>query len=83
MPSAEAVGGTDSNDKLRTPTYVSHIGGAVGVSSVLLIVPGDQHNGAEGAKSPHEGVVVAMIANLQEVGLYKTAVQIANMFIRT
>ena len=83
VPSADALGGPDFNNRSRTPTYVSHTGGAVGASSVLLIVPGDRGDGEEKTVSPHEGVVVAMICNLQEVGLYKTAVQIADLFLNT
>lgn len=58
--------------------YVSHTGGAVGGSSVLLIYP----RSADAVKNetPVRGVVVAMIANLQSAGLNKTALEIAQMF---
>ena len=81
VPSADVVGGVNLNQtSTRTPMYVSHTGGAVGASSVLLIVPGDR-GGEEKVENPFEGVVVAMISNLQEVGLYKTAVKIADLFV--
>ena len=88
---------------------VSHTGGAVGASSVLLVVPmesnmvdkskcivndrrqddivQDQTNKNEPEElflkdvlSLPQGVVVAIIANLEDVGLYKTAVEIAKTF---
>lgn len=58
--------------------YVSHTGGAVGASSALLIYPRRSEGKNEGA--PVRGVVVAMIANLQSVGLNKTALEIAKLF---
>ena len=82
VPAAEAVGGLKPHGCLKKPLYVSHTGGAVGASSVLLIVPGDRSGGAEEwLGDPREGVVVAMIANLQEVGLYRTSVKIADLFL--
>lgn len=63
--------------------YVSHTGGAVGASSVLLVLPSDeieQHKG----RSPvlPQGVVVTIITNMQAVGLTSTALKIAHEFDR-
>ncbi|XP_075894280.1 serine beta-lactamase-like protein LACTB, mitochondrial isoform X2 [Nelusetta ayraudi] len=63
--------------------YVSHTGGAVGASSVLLVLPSDeieQHKG----RSPvlPQGVVVTIITNMQAVGLTGTALKIAHEFDR-
>ncbi len=91
---------------------VSHTGGAVGASSVLLLVPresdpldrtqvkmndGSQEGGVQegrqgdgrnesnklstnGVVTLPQGVVVAIIVNLENVNLYKTAVDIAYEF---
>ncbi|KAE8296302.1 Serine beta-lactamase-like protein LACTB, mitochondrial [Larimichthys crocea] len=61
--------------------YVSHTGGAVGASSVLLVLPVeevDQHRG----QTPilPQGVVVTIITNMQSVGLNSTALKIAHEF---
>lgn len=61
--------------------YVSHTGGAVGASSVLLVLPSediDQHTGR--TTSLPQGVVVSIIANMQSVGLNSTALKIALEF---
>ena len=62
-----------------------HTGGAVGASSVLLIIPRDSGAPTEvdpgGAKNnPPHGVVVSIICNLQSVGLTKLALDIAREF---
>ena len=58
--------------------YAAHTGGAVGASSVLLIYPRKKEvldkNGVP------QGVVVAIICNMQSVGLSKLAMDIAKMF---
>ena len=65
-----------------------HTGGAVGASSVLLIVPRDASEGGvnnnPSAKSnpPPHGVVVSILCNLQSVGLTKLALDIAREFDR-
>ncbi|XP_059191416.1 serine beta-lactamase-like protein LACTB, mitochondrial [Centropristis striata] len=61
--------------------YVSHTGGAVGASSVLLVLPSeevDEHKG----QTPllPQGVVVTIITNMQSVGLNNTALKIAHEF---
>ena len=56
--------------------YVSHTGGAIGASSVLLVAPQQVQ---ESDKLP-QGVVVAVICNLQEVGLNKLAADVAAIF---
>ena len=72
------------------PFCVGHTGGAVGASSVLLIVPQDPHEpgvssadalSSEGSKPC--GVVVAVIFNLQEVqGMFSLGQQIAEAFLQ-
>ncbi|XP_033725011.1 serine beta-lactamase-like protein LACTB, mitochondrial [Pecten maximus] len=57
--------------------FVSHTGGAIGGSSVLLIKP--KNCDMEHSREP-QGVVVAMIANMTAVSLYKTAVKVAELF---
>lgn len=63
--------------------YVSHTGGAVGASSVLLVLPSEEVEQQEG-RSPAlpQGVVVTIITNMQSVGLTSTALQIALQFDR-
>ncbi|MEQ2264360.1 hypothetical protein XENORESO_002148 [Xenotaenia resolanae] len=61
--------------------YVSHTGGAVGASSVLLVLPSeelDQHQGQTFFLP--QGVVVTIITNIQSVGLNSTALKIAHQF---
>nr|XP_046251265.1 serine beta-lactamase-like protein LACTB, mitochondrial isoform X2 [Scatophagus argus] len=61
--------------------YVSHTGGAVGASSVLLVLPSDEIDQRQG-QTPvlPQGVVVTIIANMQSVGLNSTALKIAHEF---
>ncbi|XP_034144328.1 serine beta-lactamase-like protein LACTB, mitochondrial [Esox lucius] len=61
--------------------YVSHTGGAVGASSVLLVLPSGtaQHPQGQTAGLP-QGVVVTIITNMQSVGLNSTALKIAHEF---
>ncbi|KAG7280054.1 hypothetical protein CRUP_030510 [Coryphaenoides rupestris] len=63
--------------------YVSHTGGAVGASSVLLILPSEetlcQPDGTKSEFLP-QGVVVSIITNMQSVGLNSTALKIAYEF---
>ncbi|OWF41272.1 Serine beta-lactamase-like protein LACTB, mitochondrial [Mizuhopecten yessoensis] len=54
---------------------VSHTGGAVGGSSVLVIKPKKCDIDSDSHGEP-QGVVVAMIVNMTAVSLYKTAVKI-------
>nr|XP_020466799.1 serine beta-lactamase-like protein LACTB, mitochondrial [Monopterus albus] len=61
--------------------YMSHTGGAVGASSVLLVLPSeeiDQHQG----RTPFlpQGVVVTILTNMQSVGLHSTALKVAHEF---
>ncbi|XP_041034474.1 serine beta-lactamase-like protein LACTB, mitochondrial [Carcharodon carcharias] len=63
--------------------YLTHTGGAVGASSVLLLLPEeppDSPAGPSGARVPPRGVVVAILCNLQSVGLNPTALNIALEF---
>ncbi|XP_035763139.1 serine beta-lactamase-like protein LACTB, mitochondrial isoform X2 [Neolamprologus brichardi] len=61
--------------------YVSHTGGAVGTSSVLLVLPSEEIDQCQG-QTPilPQGVVVTIIANMQSVGLNNTALKIAKEF---
>ncbi|XP_040893723.1 serine beta-lactamase-like protein LACTB, mitochondrial isoform X3 [Toxotes jaculatrix] len=60
---------------------VSHTGGAVGASSVLLVLPSEEIDLRQG-QSPllPQGVVVTIITNMQSVGLNSTALKIAHEF---
>lgn len=63
--------------------YTYHSGGAVGASSVLLILPEEWDSGATtggGTLTPPKGVVVTVICNMQSISLSKTALQIAMEF---
>ena len=74
------------------PFCVGHTGGAVGASSVLLIVPQDPHPSEPGVSSADAlslegskpcGVVVAVIFNLQKVrGMFSLGRQIAEGFLQ-
>merc|ERR1712013_914187 len=56
--------------------YVSHTGGAIGASSVLLVVP----KPVKQESMLPQGVVVAILCNMQGVGLNQLAVEIAKCF---
>lgn len=58
--------------------YVGHTGGTVGASSAL-VMSADKYR-AEGGTP--KGVVVAILCNLQGVGLGSAAVQIADAFLK-
>ncbi|KAK2524512.1 Lactb, partial [Columba guinea] len=62
--------------------YASHTGGAVGASSVLLILPEELDSEAigSGLVAPPRGVIVSIICNMQSVSLNSTALKIAREF---
>lgn len=60
----------------NAPLSAQHTGGAVGCSSVLMVLPSSE-NGVVGQVC---GVTVAIIVNLQGVGLLQLATQIAQLF---
>lgn len=63
--------------------YAFHTGGAVGGSSVLLILPEELDSelvAKGGPPMPPQGVVVSIICNMQSVSLDKTALKIAMEF---
>ncbi|XP_015996602.2 serine beta-lactamase-like protein LACTB, mitochondrial isoform X1 [Rousettus aegyptiacus] len=60
--------------------YASHTGGAVGASSVLLILPEELDAESINKKVPPRGIVVSIICNMQSVGLNSTALKIALEF---
>ncbi|XP_072837749.2 serine beta-lactamase-like protein LACTB, mitochondrial [Pogona vitticeps] len=66
----------------RQRHYTSHTGGAVGASSVLLILPEELDSQAANGVSlvPPRGVVVTVICNMQSVSLNTTALKIAMEF---
>lgn len=67
----------DSWNLIENSGYVSHTGGAVGASSVLLICPFTE----EGAECPPRGLAVTVLTNLQScTGLNRLASDIANVF---
>lgn len=59
----------------NTRHHAYHTGAAVGASSILLILPQKESSGAI-----PEGVVVALLTNMQGVGLHKVALEIAELF---
>lgn len=61
--------------------YVSHTGGAVGSSSVLLLLATEEIDQRPGqTRILPQGVVVSIITNMQSVGLGSTALKIAHEF---
>ncbi|KAH0512093.1 Serine beta-lactamase-like protein LACTB, mitochondrial [Microtus ochrogaster] len=60
--------------------YASHTGGAVGASSVLLVLPEELDPEALNNKVPPRGIIVSIICNMQSVGLNSTALKIALEF---
>ncbi|XP_032871029.1 serine beta-lactamase-like protein LACTB, mitochondrial [Amblyraja radiata] len=69
----------------RLRQYLTHTGGSVGASSVLLILPKDRPGPSASppeAGVPPQGVVVAILCNLQSVNLNATALKIALEFDR-
>ncbi|XP_048828450.1 serine beta-lactamase-like protein LACTB, mitochondrial isoform X2 [Brienomyrus brachyistius] len=60
--------------------YISHTGGAVGASSVLLVLPKEPQETPNEVLAPPRGVVVAVLINMQSVGLNGTALKIAQEF---
>ncbi|XP_006141819.2 serine beta-lactamase-like protein LACTB, mitochondrial [Tupaia chinensis] len=60
--------------------YASHTGGAVGASSVLLVLPEELDPEAINNKVPPRGIIVSIICNMQSVGLNNTALKIALEF---
>ena len=68
----------------RNRQHIFHTGGAVGASSVLLILPsgGDDAMGKGDnlVSAPPRGVCVAIIVNMISVGVSKTGLQIARLF---
>ena len=60
--------------------YASHTGGAVGASSVLLVLTEELDAEALNNKVPPRGIVVSIICNMQSVGLNSTVLKIALEF---
>ena len=61
----------------------TYAGGAVGASSVLLIYPRKKDSSAKNSDTSlqiPQGVVVAIICNMQSVGLSQLAISIAKLF---
>ncbi|XP_071942426.1 serine beta-lactamase-like protein LACTB, mitochondrial [Antedon mediterranea] len=67
----------------QNKSVLSHTGGSIGGSSVLLVMPSDETKERDdlGSRKPHpRGVVVAILANMESVSLYKTGVTIGSNF---
>nr|XP_034986384.1 serine beta-lactamase-like protein LACTB, mitochondrial [Zootoca vivipara] len=66
----------------RQRRYAFHTGGAVGASSILLILPEEPDSEASNSDPlvPPKGVVVTIICNMQSVSLNSTALKIAMEF---
>ena len=63
--------------------HYAQIGGAVGASSVLLIYPRKKDTSAKSSDTSlqiPQGVVVAIICNMQSVGLSQLAINVAKLF---
>lgn len=61
--------------------YFSHTGGAVGASSVLLVLPRRMEViPTNGGIPPLHGVVVAIIVNMQSVSMNRLALDVAKLF---
>ncbi len=60
----------------KTQFYVNHTGGAIGASSVLLVLPSSSNP----ESACPTGVVVAIMVNLTSVSLAKTALEVAKVF---
>ena len=60
--------------------HVSHTGGAVGASSVLLILPRVEPSGEGTEKVIPRGVCVSIIVNKQSVSLSRIALNVAKLF---
>ncbi|XP_047473617.1 serine beta-lactamase-like protein LACTB, mitochondrial [Penaeus chinensis] len=58
----------------------SHSGGAIGASSILLILPQSGVLKEDGEGKLPKGVVVSVICNMQSVALRKVALEIAKIF---
>ena len=61
----------------------AYTGGAVGASSVLLIYPRKKDTSAKNSDTSlqiPQGVVVAIICNMQSVGLSQLAINVAKLF---
>lgn len=60
----------------RIPRHVFHTGGAVGATSVLLIIPCSQN-----CSNPCCGICIVILTNLEDAGeIYRTALDIALLF---
>ncbi|UJR26191.1 hypothetical protein I4U23_007534 [Adineta vaga] len=73
MISKERISSVNEN---TIPFHVYHTGGAVGATSVLLIIPCTKK-----CSNPRCGICVVILANLQSAGsIYQTALDIALLF---
>jgi serine beta-lactamase-like protein LACTB len=65
-----------SVNEFTIPSHVYHTGGAVGATSILLIIPCSNN-----CSNPRCGICIAILANLQSAGnIYQTALDIALLF---
>jgi len=67
---------TSSVDQLTIPKHIYHTGGAVGATSVLLIIPCTKN-----CSNPRCGICISILTNLERAGeIYQTALDIALLF---
>jgi serine beta-lactamase-like protein LACTB len=67
---------TSSVDEFTIPAHIYHTGGAVGATSILLIIPCSNN-----CSNPRCGICVAILTNLQRASeIYQTALDIALLF---
>ncbi|CAF1149336.1 unnamed protein product [Adineta steineri] len=65
-----------SINELTIPPHIYHTGGAVGATSVLLIIPCTNN-----CSNPRCGICISILTNLQSAGtIYQTALDIALLF---
>jgi serine beta-lactamase-like protein LACTB len=65
-----------SVDEFSIPSHIYHTGGAVGATSILLIIPCSNN-----CSNPRCGICVAILTNLQRASeIYQTALDIALLF---
>jgi len=62
------------------PLHVEHTGGAMGASSVLLVLPTNPQDTRDSASNIPSGISVAIMTNLPSIGLSRQALEIAKLF---
>lgn len=83
VPHLDDIGGIEGQK-----FYVGHGGGAVGASSILVVVPDQKsvkydENNNEIVKNIPRGVLVAVLTNLENVSCLELARNVAKIFSET